>query len=827
MKNQLWRRWMAVCVGLTAFCAVPPVSADEVLNSARVYRCSGVLVSRDQDFLGVRVKEMGQDRQLNVALTPGTLLGDYEVGQSLALEFRSDGTRYVLVRAENANSLAGQGEAVEVAQAPVETPKAEAPKAEAPKAEAPKAEAPKAEAPKTEPPKPEPPKPEPPKPEPPKSEPLKSLPPAAPNNSTVPVDPNRPDSDEEDRNSPHIVNIEVEGNLHIPTDEILQVVSTRIGDLMLKPRMTRDAQAIYDLGYFTDVKLDVRMAPGGARLVFRVFENPTVDSITFSGNKVATSEKLASLMETKTGKILNTRTLFADLQNIVKYYDEDLGYKLGNLHIEDMNFDKGNLAIKLKDGMVIQKVEVIGVTVFPMSQVKALVRAKPGELFNKKQIDEDGSAVSKLYENNDYILENIRPTLDLDKGLVTLKVQEAVLQEIRVEGNLRTTTDTILRNMRTKPGQVLQKKRLQNDFKRLQQLQFFKKVDPNFEPGTEPGKQILVLDVEEQKTGLATIGLGYAGGGTGAIRPGVTGAVSLSDRNLFGQGKSASVQVQAGAQVRSVGINLLDPAINENQDSLGASVYYNYIVGLRENVTDAKGNPNFAYYDDNRIGQSITYGHPFMDELRGFVTLRHENLNLTQNYDYGTGVTPVGIGQGSLNVLGLSAVYDTRDDLFNPHVGSFLNGSVGMAGFGGTYNYNKFTVEARKYIPLSERQTIALRGWAGILTNGNSAPISEYFFAGGTDTMRGYPQNQFYGTNFVVLNAEYRFPIGNIKFLNGSIFGDLGNAWTPGIDPSKLFFDGGIGLRIVFPSLGLGVIRLDYAFGEMGGRASIGIGQSF
>ncbi|CAN0365782.1 unnamed protein product, partial [Phaeothamnion confervicola] len=303
-------------------------------------------------------------------------------------------------------------------------------------------------------------------------------------------------------------------------------------------------------------------------------------------------------------------------------------------------------------------------------------------------------------------------------------------------------------------------------------------------------------------------------------------AVSLSDRTLFGEGKSASIQLQAGAQVRSVGINLLDPAINDNQDSLGASVYYNSVIGLQTNVTDSQGNTQFGYYDDNRIGGSITYGHPFLDELRGFVTVRHENLNLTQNTDYGGPDVP-GLGKGSLNALSFAAIYDTRDDLFNPHTGSFLNGSVAVAGFGGTYNYDKFTVEARHYIPIADRQTIALRAWAGLLTNPNGAPISEYFFAGGPDTLRGYPQNQFYGSHFLTVNAEYRFPIGNIKFLNGSVFGDLGNAYTPGVNPSKLYYDGGVGLRIVFPTLGLGVIRVDYAFGELGGRASIGIGQSF
>ena len=108
------------------------------------------------------------------------------------------------------------------------------------------------------------------------------------------------------------------------------------------------------------------------------------------------------------------------------------------------------------------------------------------------------------------------------------------------------------------------------------------------------------------------------------------------------------------------------------------------------------------------------------------------------------------------------------------------------------------------------------------------APITEYFYAGGPDTLRGYQQNQFFGTRFLVANAEYRFPIGNIKFLRGAVFADAGNAWSPGdIYEDKIFLDAGVGLRITFPALGLGVIRLDYAFGQDGGRTQIGIGQSF
>lgn len=627
---------------------------------------------------------------------------------------------------------------------------------------------------------------------------------------------------ETDQNQPHIVNIEIEGNTNVPADEILQVVSTRIGDPLLEPRLKRDAQAIFDLGYFTDVRLDYRLAPGGVRLVFRVLENPVVNEIHVTGTDVVSPDKVVSLMETKSGKILNTRFLRSDIEAVNQYYNEELGYLLNN-HVEDLTFEKGVLTLKIKDGMRIQQVVVEGATVFPVERLQSLIRLKPGDLFNKKTSDQDSAAIAKLYEDNDYILDAVRPTIDVDKGLVTFRVQEAMLEEVRVEGNSRTTTDTVLRNMRSKPGEVLQKRRLQRDVERLQNLGFFKKVEINPEPGTEPGKVILVLDVEEQKSGLATIGLGYAGGGTGALRPGVTGSVSLSDRNLFGEGKTYNIQLQAGGQVRSAGVSYLDPAINDNQDSIGVSVYYSQLLDVQQSVI-VNGSSQFALYDDERYGISATYGHPFTDDLRGFVTLRHDQLNIQQSPD--STFTPLGLGKGSINGIAFNAIYDTRDDLFNPHVGTYGAMGLSHAGLGGTFDFNKYTAEVRHYIPIADRHTIALRGWYGTVSGG-SIPGSEFFYAGGVDTLRGFTQNRFVGTRFLVMNAEYRFPLGNIKFLNGAVFADVGNAWFPGVTSDRLRIDGGIGLRIVFPSLGLGVIRVDYAFSDEGGRASIGIGQSF
>jgi outer membrane protein insertion porin family len=353
------------------------------------------------------------------------------------------------------------------------------------------------------------------------------------------------------------------------------------------------------------------------------------------------------------------------------------------------------------------------------------------------------------------------------------------------------------------------------------------------EPGTDYGKYVLVVKVKEQKTGLATLGLGYTGGGSGPVRSGITGAISFSERNFQGRGLGASVQWQRGVNIDSLALSYFDPAINKRQDSINISYYSQVISELRQPVTGT--DPiQYALYDDKRSGGSFTFGHPLNDDLRVFLSLRKESLDFSRSST--SLYAPVGMGHGEMNAVSLGALYDTRDDVFNPHEGLYVNTAVTKGGppVGGDYDFTKLYLETRKYYPLRRGKTLALRAWGGTLSG--TSPLTEIFYAGGADSIRGYQENSFFGTQFVVLNAELRFPIANIKMLNGAVFADAGNAWgnlpnspvtAPDNSSGKLFFDAGVGVRLVFPTLGLGVIRVDYAFGERGGRSSIGIGQTF
>ena len=95
-------------------------------------------------------------------------------------------------------------------------------------------------------------------------------------------------------------------------------------------------------------------------------------------------------------------------------------------------------------------------------------------------------------------------------------------------------------------------------------------------------------------------------------------------------------------------------------------------------------------------------------------------------------------------------------------------------------------------------------------------PESGQFSVGGTETLRGFEDEQFQGKKMYLVNAEYRFPVA--KKLQGVVFVDAGNAWDGIIeddnDISNLNVGYGVGIRFQSP---LGPIRLDIGTGNDGG----------
>jgi outer membrane protein insertion porin family len=139
-----------------------------------------------------------------------------------------------------------------------------------------------------------------------------------------------------------------------------------------------------------------------------------------------------------------------------------------------------------------------------------------------------------------------------------------------------------------------------------------------------------------------------------------------------------------------------------------------------------------------------------------------------------------------------------------------------------------YSPQGRRTQPDDRRQVFAVRAYYGTISG--SVPFFEQFFVGGAETLRGYPEDRFWGKNAALLSFEFRQPIE--KAFTAVFFVDIGHAWGgyPGVNeftqhgsfrPEVGY---GLGIRVRTP---LGPLRIDYGIGRDGGRTHFSVGQVF
>ncbi len=723
-------------------------------------------------------------------------------------------------------------------------------------------------------------------------------------------------------NGPTVVSVDVSGNAHVPSDRILSVVRTKVGQPFNEQVLREDLQSIFDLGFFGDqVPPLIRQRPQGLAITFRVVENPVITRIAFDGNAHVPSDTLLALMDTAVGQVLNTNTFHQDVLKINSYYDK-IGYG-GQVptHVAGLNITKdGVLALTVREGLTVRKIVFAGNPVLPPNVIEKALTLKEGQPYSEDARDKDYEALKKLYDKYDLSLGDFEAgidptTVDLQKGTADVKysIYVAVVGAVQITGNTTTKDVVIRRQLRLRPGMLITQGLVRRDYERLNNLGFFEKVDIQQKAGPDPKKPYaLTLDwnVKEQRTGTAQIGAGYSGGPTGE---GLTGTLSYSQNNINGTGNGASIRLERGSRVSDAQLTYSVPYLGNTRRSqlysLGASIFTtaqtNYYQIYSAGSAGAAGNPiisapgstgsgtvtgglipvvltpnanlisgGVATYGNRSNGISANLGRRLTDTVTASVGVSVQRLatsvdfgansqyylagsqqifntpqtnNILGNQTNGTtlGINAPSIADTSngngynLHSVTFGIANDTRDDVSDPRRGFNLALSEEVSGkpIGSQFQYTLTTFDGAKFYPVLKTATLAFHALLGDSTG--AIPPSKLFVL--TDQqLRGYSE-VFYGTEQALLQSELRLPLSPDRKFGLAFFYDYGAQRIRGAQPlvdafgnvvvdyNKFLYrsDGGVGLRFSIPQLGFKTIRLDFARGKGGAHTSFGIGQSF
>jgi outer membrane protein insertion porin family len=575
-----------------------------------------------------------------------------------------------------------------------------------------------------------------------------------------------------------IKEIDIRGAVNVNKDTILATMRTKVGQPYVQAQLDADKKSIDDMGFFQAVDVRAReIGDGNWQVIVEVVEFPRIKEIRIVGNTVVGTEEIMKAMAGAPG--------------------------------------------------------------FPV-----LV----GNVYNLKSAVPSANAIRELYGKKGYfvVVEGFGPLPDSPET-ISVQLVELRVNSVSVQGATRTKKYVLDRLIKTRPGDILSIPGWRDDLRRLVQTQWFDKVDNIERPTEDPGKIDLIVDVKEARTGLFNVGLQVD------PRNSVAGLLSLRDTNFRGTGQTVGIGILQGSRGggTSVDLNYANPFMDNRDTTLNASLYSRVIYRFAGIGFGSSNSPTEDdQFTERRTGLAVSLGRPFRREYFASIGVKYENIN-TGNLD--TDQTTGFIQQdGDVAIANFALARDRRDVAIDPAAGDFIRltvepgysnikkigGDAPDPGILGPNTFFRSGIEYRTYwspqpsrgLRLEDpRRVVALRVRYGRVDG--DVPFFEQFFVGGSDSLRGYPEDRFWGTNMAALTLEYRHPIQ--RAFNMILFADYASAWggygsvnrftQTGSADFKLGY--GIGFSFKTP---LGPIRLDFGFNDTGGsRTHFVIGTPF
>lgn len=569
----------------------------------------------------------------------------------------------------------------------------------------------------------------------------------------------------------------------------------------------------------------------------------TVAEIIVVGNNRVTKEAIIAQLRTKVGQPFLKANLTRDRQILI-----DQGFfEAVEMREKVLETERYQVTITVKEFPVIKEIRITGNKAVPTAEILKVVTNKPGEVFNLNLAKPIANAIRDLYIKKGFFgqVEEFGPAND-SPGTLSIKIIEVTVGDVKVRGALRTKPEILKRLIHTRTGDPYSVDKWSGDLRRVYNTQWFEDIKPFADDQRELGRVDLGMDVKEGRTGQFNVGVQLD------PRNNLAGIISLSESNLYGTGRGVKFNFTQATQGAgpSVDLDYTNPFYDQRDTVFRAAIYSRVIFRFTNQFQSSTLNSG-NNYNERRSGGTFGFTRPVSDSTSFGVSLRAERV-ITNNV--GTTSADQYVQQdGDVAMVSFSGTRNRRDVDVDPSRGDLLRvdlepGYSNITQIGGAAGANTdilgrnlfgrmmidyrtyFTKEKPRGMDLeSPRHVIAFRVRAGAITG--KVPFFEQFFAGGSDSIRGYQQDRFWGRQILVGNLEYRHPIQKGFSIIG--FVDYGGAWggygavnsLTQSDSFNLNMGYGVGLSFRTP---LGPIRLDLGFTPSGqSQTHFMIGTSF
>ena len=642
---------------------------------------------------------------------------------------------------------------------------------------------------------------------------------------------------------PAIAIIRLEGNKAIKDEALrqgLEHAGLKEGDIFKRSVLDQINQDLVKLyaaqgRYGAKVETSVEPLPNN-----RVAVNITVDEgkvssishINIIGNKVFDDETLLDQFDlglpsfwaffSDRDKYAREK-LNADLERLRDYY-MDRGYIDFNVDSTQVSLGPINkdvyITVNITEGerYAVREIKVLGELNDLDDELNQAVTAQAGDIFSRKVMTSDRSAITDVLGNHGYLFANVSAQPEVhDDQTVTLRYlvasgKKSYVRRINIQGNTRTGDEIVRREMRQMEAAPASREKIQLSKQRLDRIGYFGTVQVETVPVEGADDQVdLNFNVTEQQSGSFSATVGYAQGS------GMMLGLSVKQDNFLGTGKEVKFAVTDSDSTREYSFSENDPYYTVDGVSRGYKVYF------REQDFDED---DVSSYQTDEIGAGVNFGYPIDEYQRLTFGTNLEGVQIKT-----AAQTPQEIvdfinveGDQYLNIVAEGTWSDNHLNRgFFPTDGYSNTISAEVALPGSDLTYFRLNYTGKRYIPLDDNDRWVLGGWGRLgyaaAYGENDYPFYRNFYAGGLRSVRGYASNSlgpkdtpqsgydaepFGGDLLVTGGLELVLPFditGESGKTRTILFLDGGNVFNSedDVNPDDVRFSTGIGLSWLTP----------------------------
>jgi outer membrane protein insertion porin family len=500
--------------------------------------------------------------------------------------------------------------------------------------------------------------------------------------------------------NPIINQVAFEGNSEVDAATLTAEVQLKPRSVFTRAKAQSDVQRILDVyrrqGRFAasvQPKL-IELEQNRVNVVYEITEGGAtkVKGIAFSGNRAFSDQQLRDIVSTtQTGwfdflkgtSIYDPDRVSLDRELLRQYYLKN-GYADANVVAGDAQLAPDGtgffITYTIEEGQPYKFGAINIESALPNVRTQALnaeILTTAGDTYNAALMDKTVEKLTLGVAEQGFAFARVRPRATPDTAsrtiAITYQIDEGAriyIDRIDIVGNTRTKDFVIRREFRLVEGDAYNPLLVDRAKKRLQGLGLFKSVEVKRRPGSAQDRVVLDVEIVEQSTGELSFGAGYS------TSEGVIGDVSITERNLLGNGQFLRLKVGGSLERAQVDLGFTEPRFLDRNLSAGFDLFYKQV-----DQTSSSG------FTNKTIGGSLRLGFPLAENLwmQTSYTLASNQINVpsTNQPTVSLGILEASTrndGQSLSSSLGASLTYDQRNHPKNPTRGYFFQVAGDFAG---------------------------------------------------------------------------------------------------------------------------------------------------